>query len=243
MTMRKAEPFELKEQLTLAGLRADEERLRRVVERVEGVHQGSLYLPFQFRSDGLRMGQGHLFKVPEAVVSAFPQLQDAAPRDPAQVDRPRRSRGRAPAQRQYRRANETASVSEGDPFPMDPAIRERGLQGHAITQNQLADHVEALGFDPESPARDDPQYDLLWRDGEVIHVAEVKSLTESNEERQLRLGLGQLLRYRHGLAEGDKSRAYLVCERKPSDPAWDELCSDLGVVLVWPAVLGERVQR
>jgi hypothetical protein len=31
-------------------------------------------------------------------------------------------------------------------------------------------------------------------------VAEVKSLTRSNEERQLRLGLGQLLRYRHRLA-------------------------------------------
>jgi carbon-monoxide dehydrogenase large subunit len=35
-----------------------------------------------------------------------------------------------------------------------------------------------------------------WRD---CYVAEVKSLTNANEEHQLRLGLGQVLRYQHAL--------------------------------------------
>ena len=50
----------------------------------------------------------------------------------------------------------------------------------------------------------------------------VKSLTDRNEEQQLRLGLGQLLRYRYGLRrEGVQVHAYLVCERKPWDSAWE----------------------
>jgi hypothetical protein len=59
----------------------------------------------------------------------------------------------------------------------------------------------------------------------------------------LRLGIGQLLRYRHGLtAEGETVRAYLLCERAPSDPAWINLCQDLDVELVWPEILSERVR-
>jgi hypothetical protein len=43
---------------------------------------------------------------------------------------------------------------------------------------------------------------------------------DRNEERQLRLGLGQLLRYRYGLRrDGVKVHAYLVCERKPCHSA------------------------
>lgn len=234
-------PFALDEPLTLAVLRAGEERLRRVVSEVEAAHGGSLYLPFQFRQDQLRMGQGYLFKMPSAVVSAFSQLRDATPREASQIERP----GPSPPnrRRRYRRANEDAAIPERDPFPVDPAVVERGVRGHARTQNQLADHVEALGFLPERPDPDDPKYDLLWRDGETVYVAEVKSLTEANEERQLRLGLGQLLRYRHGLGRaGATVQAMLVCEREPTDRSWHELCSGLGVELVWPAVLSDRVR-
>jgi len=65
-------------------------------------------------------------------------------------------------------------------------------------------------------------------------VAEVKSITAENEEQQLRLGLGQVLRYRQRLAAlgHDRVVAVLVPERQPRDPSWHELCQDLGVVLL-----------
>jgi hypothetical protein len=65
-------------------------------------------------------------------------------------------------------------------------------------------------------------------------VAEVKSITADNEEAQLRLGLGQVLRYRRRLSAlgHDRVVAVLVPERQPCDPSWRELCQDLGVVLL-----------
>ena len=66
-------------------------------------------------------------------------------------------------------------------------------------------------------------------------MAEVKSTTEANEERQLRLGLGQVLRYRNLLTERSQTaKAVLVVERPPRDFSWRSLCEDLGVLLVAP---------
>ena len=144
--------------------------------------------------------------------------------------------------RKYERADEQAAVVQADPFPVDPSIVERGIRGHAKTQNALADLLVTRGFIPLSPVKDDPAYDLLWRAGECLCVAEVKSLTSDNEERQLRLGLGQLLRYRQRLASsGTDVRAYLVGERQPSDEGWQQLCDSLEVVLMWPEVMKERI--
>ncbi len=65
-------------------------------------------------------------------------------------------------------------------------------------------------------------------------MAEVKSITAENEEHQLRLGPGQVLRYRQRLAAlgHDPVVAVLVPERQPRDPSWRELCQDLEVVLL-----------
>ena len=51
-------------------------------------------------------------------------------------------------------------------------------------------------------------------------MAEIKSITADNEEEQLRLGLGQVLRYRQRLlALGHECVvAVLVPERQPHDP-------------------------
>ena len=100
----------------------------------------------------------------------------------------------------YREADEDAAVGQRDPFEVDPSLVERALRGHAATQNALAAHVRGRGSDPLSPAPADPNYDLAWRDAGTVYVAEVKSRTDQNEERQLRLGLGQVLRYRDILA-------------------------------------------
>ena len=61
-----------------------------------------------------------------------------------------------------------------------------------------------------------------------------KSLTLINQEQQLRLGLGQVLRFRHLLEQpsGRPTVGVLALERKPADDAWMQLCNALGIVVV-----------
>ena len=63
-------------------------------------------------------------------------------------------------------------------------------------------------------------------------MGEVKSITASNEEEQLRLGLGQVLRYAQQLGGSASVVPVLATERCPTDPTWQALCSGLGVILL-----------
>jgi hypothetical protein len=142
----------------------------------------------------------------------------------------------------YRAANESPTSSAPEPFDIDPTERDRSTRAHAVTQNALADAVRALGREPLSP-QGEPNYDLAWEelDGSVI-VAEVKSITARNEERQLRLGLGQLLRYCDLVTAGGRSaRGVLVTSSEPSDERWVSLCNQVGVGLIWPPGLDDAL--
>lgn len=116
---------------------------------------------------------------------------------------------------------------------------ERGLRGHAATQNALADAVSDAGLEPLSPDARSPNYDLAWYDGRGgFVVAEVKSLNDSNEAQQMRLGLGQILDYQHALVNRARSiTSVLAVERRPRSKRWLALCQAHGVQLVWPATM------
>lgn len=127
---------------------------------------------------------------------------------------------------------------ERDPFSVDPAAVERGLRSHRELQNLLAEKVAEIGYKPRRPQALDPPWDLLWLNGREAWVAEVKSLTTTNEERQLRLGLGQVLIYRQRLQQLHSSvKAVLMVKWKPLDPDWHALCDSLDVRLLWPDAL------
>jgi hypothetical protein len=162
---------------------------------------------------------------PTAVAAAAPPLPP--PPAPAEI-------GQA-----YRPEDEATVTARREPFAVDPDRVDRGTRAHRRTQNLLAAHLGRVGLTPISPVpgRDLP-FDVAWREGDLLVVAEVKSLTHRNEERQLRLGLGQVLRYAHLLRgqRGCEVQPALVVEREPSDPTWGELCAALGVRLAWPAV-------
>ena len=131
-----------------------------------------------------------------------------------------------------------ARIPPGAPpilYQGDPAKRERGLWGHADTQNAYAAFLRGQGIDPLEPAAGDPDFDLAWVADGVLHVCEVKSLTPENEAAQLRLALGQVLEYRYRLAGRGKSViAVIAVERPPRDPSWTEICGALEIPLVWP---------
>lgn len=194
-----------------------------------------LYFPFELGAiRPLRPMQGYLFKLPSFFVTQFALLELEGVQ--TQV-RERVQRLGA----EYRRADEDTTVGTRDPFSVDPSLVERGIQGHATTQNSLADYLGDIGLEPRSPAPHEPNFDLAWLYDSSTWVAEVKSLTETNEEKQLRLGLGQLLRYSQLLSSEDVAHAVLVTERQPTDASWGELCADLGVLLTWPEDWTQRL--
>jgi len=134
----------------------------------------------------------------------------------------------------YRRA-EPAATAPTDPFTRDPNAVDRALRAHADTQNALNDFLEGSGARTWSPGPDEPDFDLAWKLGKSTFVAEVKSLLPSNEDRQLRLGLGQVLDYQELMAARyPGARAVIAVEAQPRDPRWLRLCERHGVILVWP---------
>jgi hypothetical protein len=228
--------YELSTPLQLAALRAYGDRVRAVMEALAVAHGGRpLYLPFFFHGGTeLRPMQTYLNKVPAALVNALPELGDAAATAStteitATSTKPYDAVGAA-----YRRATWSELPDSRDPFAVDPALVERGLHAHVDTQNKIAGLLEASGIEPRSPRPDEPDFDLAWAHGGTVYVGEVKSITRANEEKQLRLGLGQVLRYRSLLNERLRSdvRAVLIAETEPRDDSWRALCEEVGVVLV-----------
>jgi hypothetical protein len=144
----------------------------------------------------------------------------------------------------YQSTSPTTPVGHAGAYEVDPDKVDRGIQGHQATIDALADAVRAQDLEPLQHGKGNPPYDLAWETPTAIFVAEVKSLTLANAEHQLRLGLGQVLRYWHAMANYKKSViAVLAVERKPADPSWLALCERLGVHLVWPQTMPEVIAR
>jgi hypothetical protein len=215
----------------MAELARYQEQIHSVLEDLESRHRGSLYFPFfWWGGRQLRPMQYYLNKLPAELVALFPQLTTAL--TPTQPPPP--GAGTAAVGTDYRPAQVTGSPGTRQPFTVDPAIVERGLRGHADTQNELARILGDSGLAPRSRRLGEPNFDLAWQASDTVFVAEVKSITNDNEEEQLRLGLGQVLRYRQQLTEAGYHHviAVLVPEREPRDPSWATLCQQLQVVLL-----------
>ena len=138
--------------------------------------------------------------------------------------------------REYVEADEHSEIKPSAPehTGLDPDFGGRGLRAHNVTQNLLAQVVREAGHEPRCPKPDEPQFDLAWEAGEVTWVAEVKSMTPRNQERQLQKAVGQVLRYRQLLEEeGRAVKAMIATEVKPTDPSWSDLCAREGIALVW----------
>ena len=220
----------LAEPVSLQTVRELEASILSIRDHLREKHGDPLYFPFvPYKGQALRPFQGYMVKLPKDLVTllSLPSLPRA----------PERTSGRSGEVTSpgatYRPADEQVAVSVADPLPRDPALLERALRGHRATQNALAEALKQAGLEPLSPGSQDPDWDIAWYRNGTLYIAEVKSLTESNEERQLRMGLGQVLRYRQRAADAS-GIAVLVTERPPTDDGWLSLCHQLRVRLVWP---------
>ena len=162
----------LKTPVTLDQIREQAVSINTRLRELEDVVSPPLYYPFERGTKReTRPLQGYLFKLPGFFLELFQDL--ARPVDVSQTERV----GLLSVGTEYQKAIEDQAVAERDPFAVDPAIVERGIRGHAATQNQLAEAVAAAGMCPRSPTALEPNFDLAWTDGSTIWVAEVKSLT------------------------------------------------------------------
>ena len=141
-----------------------------------------------------------------------------------------------PIGRSFTEDDEDAMPRAAVPGVADPDLVGRGNRAHKHTRNALGAYLKSLGIQPLDPVSSDPPFDLAWwKGGIILYTAEVKSLTRENEERQLRLGLGQLLRYSHLLRKRvEHVVPVLVPELKPRDSEWGQLCKALNVKLAFP---------
>lgn len=228
--------------VTLSDLRSRQDTIQAIRTQLENTYNESLYFPFEsIDKRDLRPTQAYLTKLPAGIVRLFPILDEAAktlgPTSvvPGHGSQIRETSGSWLLGVPYREADELLAISERDPFSVDPALVERANRGHAMAQNTLAQYLASCGIEPRSPAPDEPNYDLAWVHRGIVHVTEVKSLTDSNEEKQLRLGLGQVLRYRQILSMRHSAvNALLLTEHEPHDTSWTALCRELKVALLWP---------
>jgi hypothetical protein len=237
-------PFELSQAVPQERIRQLEPGIRAVHDELLSEHGKPLYFPFLLSDKRpLRAFQGYLTKFPRALLEAIPEL---AALDDLVVETASTPQAPAPAVASsvlgtdYRHVDPSKSSARREPFSVDPDRVDRGLAGHKATQEALWAQAVEAGVDPRSPRAGEPQFDIAWEEGDAITVAEVKSVTDRNEEKQLRLALGQVLRYKQLLeAKGRPVRAVIAAEREPSDPSWRDLCDTFQVALIWPAVFAE----
>ena len=225
------------------------EQIREVESLLGGVRAGRPYFPFELGNRAPRPMQGYLFKLPLGFIELFSELDEVprfGPSTPAAVEQAvEETGGPAPAdpgeRPEFVPRNEDVRSQEARPWSRDPSEVDRALSSHARIERLVAEAAASEGWIAKGYGRGDPVFDLLLErhDGRPpAVVVEVKSTTATNEEKQLRLALGQALRYQHLLgARGRAVAAFIAIEREPRDTSWVELCGSAGVTLVWPATV------
>lgn len=133
------------------------------------------------------------------------------------------------------RSGATAPLHVGLEMRTNLDALDRGTQRHIDTLDKLAAFLQQKGLNPLPAGNAGIPFDLGWKVGDRLWIAEVKSTVQAVERQQLRLGLGQVLDYRERLASiGSDPRCSLVVEREPTEARWTKVCAMAEVVLAWP---------
>lgn len=130
----------------------------------------------------------------------------------------------------YCTANENTNISSTEITEFGYLELERSVRSHAIIQNAVAKAAIGVGLTPWSPAFDGPAFDVaLSYSGMCVFVVEVKSATVENFEFQMRIGLGQVLRYAQRLGSDEYRVIPVIAVEICPDNSWVSLCKELGV--------------
>ena len=134
----------------------------------------------------------------------------------------------------YYAANEGTEISlRSDLVAAEYRALERAVRSHALIQNAVAEAATVAGLRVWSPAFAGPAFDVALSHGsEHVFVVEVKSAIVENLEFQLRIGLGQVLRYAHQLRSDAYTIVPVIAVELPPDDSWVSLLHQLGVGLL-----------
>ena len=230
----------LKKPLDLASIRKPQSALYEIKIELEKRHNPPVYFPFSFSTkDGIKLlgpVQGYLHKVPKALIKEFSQLKDFGSKSVISTSYEKNENPGT----DYRFQDENLPPSEVEPFKkFDPDVIDRGNKAHRKIQNSLANFLASNGIRPESPDGSNAtniNFDIAWEKDGKYFIGEIKSTTKLNEEKQLRLGLGQVLRYASSASRTYKDKfskivPVLIAE-EIRDSSWKTTCNELNVLLV-----------
>ncbi|MGN9907864.1 hypothetical protein ACTMTJ_09965 [Phytohabitans sp. LJ34] len=112
-----------------------------------------------------------------------------------------------------------------------PEAKEAALMEHDALCRRLIDYLNGRGILAGELV--DPPVDIAWQSPAGFQmIAEVKSCSGGNDINQLRLGLGQVIEYRHRVtAQRCPATAVLVVSRV-TDPTWFQVCRSVDVHLL-----------
>ena len=190
-------PFPLEPPLTIAELTEHQEQIRGALRGLESRYSGSLYFPFfWWGSWQQRPMQYYLNKLPHEL---RPHLNPPPPWPTAAG-----VAGTGPTVvlgTDYRPAQVSTSPSTaGSRSPSIPPSSSEASAGTSIPRTN-SPHVLRDAGSRHAPASQANQTLIGLGGNGTVFVAEIKSITDDNEEEQLRLGLGQVLRYRRSSKE------------------------------------------
>ena len=115
---------------------------------------------------------------------------------------------------------------------MDLSGLDKGTAAHESTISALIKYLAQRDIAVHTFARNSPQFDAGWVVEDEVFIAEVKSLTGTSQDQQIRLGIGQVLDYAHQLqrpGSGHSIRPTLVLEKRPADGRWASLAQAVGI--------------
>ncbi|ROO60207.1 hypothetical protein EDC02_2065 [Micromonospora sp. Llam0] len=138
----------------------------------------------------------------------------------------------APAfDRPYRSATvDPAALTDIRAF--DKQAYAAGCDEHDRLSRWLIDTLAATGTSVGTGLAGVP-VDLAWQDADGRqYIAEVKSLVGASPAEQLRLGLGQVLEYRHLLSLAGRAVTPILLTSAPVDAVWRDICRENCVTLV-----------
>jgi hypothetical protein len=120
----------------------------------------------------------------------------------------------------------------------DLAGLDRGAAAHEATLRLLEAHLDPIVALQISTV----PVDVAWvipRTPTILNIAEVKSLTGTNQAHQIRLAIGQLIEYRATLIAALPKdltgiHAFLALEREPdASQRWQVITDSVGITLTW----------
>lgn len=133
----------------------------------------------------------------------------------------------------YRSGSHQGAADDDVPERLvDIANLERSTRRHMELQDRVANALRARGISARGPVASGPQFDLGFVHDGTHYVVEVKTGAPANAQ-QARLGVGQVLEYRHVLRAGgvDAVGSVLCVETQLPDP-WPELAKSLNVSVI-----------